>query len=1159
MPDYKVTDKQSGKTYRMPWNGSTPPSRTDISKFIWDQENPSIWTRLNRPLTDLPSRIGTKIDEALLPDLDDTPTIARVKGFFGGSARGAGDLASSFSSPLSLGATVATGGAAGAARAGLMGASRGLTGAARAIGGGTAAHGGYRMGVGVSEGDLSEVGAGSLEAVGGLLGAATPYRSPQIAARTPRASRPRPTRRGIGEGRVIEGQPPPPIDADFRVVGDSTIGPGHPPGGLPPLTDRGLPPARPTYYGGRHGIGTDIDAVETPPRIFEGGPGLTPPGRTSRNWADATARLRDAGETRVVEPPPVYDPPRINRDILEQNSPYGRIFAGEKLDDITPDAPPLRAAEPPKVAAPKPIPKMEDTPGPYAKTRDQDVGFFAEQGDEAAIAEARKRPALWQSLKTWARDNPKVRHLFEDEGGMVGKRDAGTPRPDAVRNVADDADDYKPGKALQDIQEQRTKGDRRQQQTPISFADRRISERRQAELMQKWGGTKKEPEPRDEIVKSLNERFAKLLKDEGGFIRIGGGPKKKSQRSQDFREPFEGWVNERRATKVESILKQREFKDLDSLGMDGIFDFQEGVRSGRLADVARYFDRKFAQLSSGGVRLGYRENYLPQLWENGPDEVFEVYRRLGLKPSFSLERVLENYRAGIDEGLKPRYKTVSELVGWYEGRANKALADRKFFDYLVDKKWIAPKGQAPSHWVTLDPDHFPVQKFKSKGKEYQGALAAPPEIADKINNYLRIPKSELTSGKPGAMLQGLGDLWSVSKNFAMSAGIPKTAANAHGLNMLARTVIFDPKSAFRAAKYVFDPRKMWGGKSAAEADLEKTLHTAPWAVKKGLTLTTEHHEIGVKGSSHLLNWTPVKKFLEKQGEYFEDPLFQNMIPALKLKHFNDMVDDLVRSGMDKDIAGKHAAEFTNNIYGGINWEAMGRSRDLGNVARLVVLAPDWLATNYRLGKGFAKTLLDPSNPVGKYYARAARNLIGAYLAADVINYTVSGHHMWENEPTHTMDMQLGKSGNKVRWFRPFGTAADFVRLPLDIMAAALRHNERGNWEPDLGAGARVLKNRLAIPTSTIINLLTNQNDFGRPIAGRDDYGRPIPPAAQVGGYLGEISDVFSPPYVRSAIEFGTGRIGGEEAVMGAVESPVRYSTPKDQRRGRGRRTRSDRR
>lgn len=86
---------------------------------------PTLWERLDTPLTDLPSRVAKvgadKIDE---PELDSS--FPRLKGFAAGALQGIGDLATRMTSPLELGMTLATGGASIARRSGLMGLSRGL-------------------------------------------------------------------------------------------------------------------------------------------------------------------------------------------------------------------------------------------------------------------------------------------------------------------------------------------------------------------------------------------------------------------------------------------------------------------------------------------------------------------------------------------------------------------------------------------------------------------------------------------------------------------------------------------------------------------------------------------------------------------------------------------------------------------------------------------------------------------------------------------------------------------------------------------------------------------------------------------------------------------------------------------------------------------------
>jgi hypothetical protein len=127
-----------------------------------------IWEKVNTPLTDLPSRVAGKLaDKIDQRSLDENPFMAKVKGFFAGATQGAGDVASSLSSPLNLALTAAGG-------AGELAAAKGFNraaGAARAfesgVNAGFAGEGLHHTIQGAREGDMSKMGAGALELAAG--------------------------------------------------------------------------------------------------------------------------------------------------------------------------------------------------------------------------------------------------------------------------------------------------------------------------------------------------------------------------------------------------------------------------------------------------------------------------------------------------------------------------------------------------------------------------------------------------------------------------------------------------------------------------------------------------------------------------------------------------------------------------------------------------------------------------------------------------------------------------------------------------------------------------------------------------------------------------------------------------------------------------------
>ncbi|MCB1712510.1 MAG: hypothetical protein KDH96_08565, partial [Candidatus Riesia sp.] len=364
--------------------------------------------------------------------------------------------------------------------------------------------------------------------------------------------------------------------------------------------------------------------------------------------------------------------------------------------------------------------------------------------------------------------------------------------------------------------------------------------------------------------------------------------------AQDIKGAFRKWVNERQATKIEGFAKRKEFADLDSRGFQGILDFQAGKRDRRTKQLQKFFDQKFKDLEKSGIPIDYRTDYLPQLWADPEDVVRQAFegRKLGGKPSFTMERVFEDYAEGIQAGLTPKFQNLSDLAGWYESRANKALADQNFFKFLVDDNLIQPKTKAPNGWVTLDPDRFPIRKVTTDEGQFTGLYSAPPELGGLINNYLRQPDGTLTN---------IANYASRVKNVVLSAGIPKTALNFHGVNILARNTLAakNPVSAFvKGMYYLVRP-------GAAENVLLKNLDDAKFAARHGLTLSTEGHQLNE--ALDMANKSLGNRAYDKVAKFTsvfsgEKELFEQVIPALKLSHFEEVRADLLKRGLDETTA-----------------------------------------------------------------------------------------------------------------------------------------------------------------------------------------------------------------------------------------------------------------
>jgi hypothetical protein len=589
--------------------------------------------------------------------------------------------------------------------------------------------------------------------------------------------------------------------------------------------------------------------------------------------------------------------------------------------------------------------------------------------------------------------------------------------------------------------------------------------------------------------------------------------------SNDVIQAFKNWVNARRATKAEGLIKSKEFQDLDSEGIRGVFTFQEGDKTGRYGDVKKYYDTKYDELVKNGVDMNYKQDYLPQLWANTTDEINKVFgKTLSTRPSFTLESLIKNYQTGIDAGLTPRYKTISELVGWYESKANKALADTKFFTFLGENGMLASRGKAMSDWVALDPQRFPARRIKTDEGVFSGVFYAPQEIASMINNYLRTPDP----GSANMIIQNIANFVSSSKNRLLSFGIPTTGINFHGFNILARSFLENgPRGALKTAYYMVNPK-------AAGRYVETNLAKTPQAIKSGLTVSTSEYLSPLEADKLL------SKFGKKWNELFEKPLFEQIITAKKLEGWERISREYAKS-MPEAEAQRQASKFLNTLYGGINWEELGRDRNLQNIFRIIALTPDWLESNVRLGGNLVKSIFTPKNPTGQAYRKAMTYLIGEYIGMNVINKMTSGHYMYENDPGHTFEIEAGytQDGQK-RYIRPFGTAVDFVRLPVDITIGLLK----GDPTPAF----RAVGNRLSTIVSPAVHLLGNVNWAGQQIYGKDKYGKEIPPlqaGVNIGSELGTV--VGFPAFAGQFLKGVTGQQGLEQTLTQGFELPVRYA------------------
>lgn len=654
--------------------------------------------------------------------------------------------------------------------------------------------------------------------------------------------------------------------------------------------------------------------------------------------------------------------------------------------------------------------------------------------------------------------------------------------------------------------------------------------------------------------------------------------------------PFKGWstenvkafqdfVNRRKddtLKAVGAVIRQR-LEGLRQDGIDAILKFEgferdpetgsivarpDGPdRSGLLGKTSEINDDLFASEKESGVPVNYRSNYL-RIYIKDP-ETGEVFvdgqplggRQVSRKPGFALPRQFKTNAEALQAGYSLVYPNIPDLMQQRAMDSERAIANSDFFNHLSSTGNAVPsaliKETGGPKWISYDPDRFPTKTVRYDNQVHSGTFKGPAPIVEKVNQYLK---------EPITFLNEIARVFGSIKNFALSIGIPKTGFSVHYWNLLPREVLSDiavspltaPKEIARFLYYGFNTT---AARNYIGQNLEKSL---PF-LRAGMTFSSEEHSLDAldlsKDQTIMENigktGTWISKFLH---DTFSKNLFSRIIPARKLFQAQRFFDFATKNGMAEDEAYRWASTQVNTMYGGINWEQMGRSKNWQNFMRSVLIAPDYGEGNIKIGSNMAKSFgrlfktpsaekeegeeaIKAGSVTGKLYRNMAFTMIALYITADMINHESTGKHLFQNDPLHQLSIAWGTdSVGRTRYINPFGTGADFIRIPLQV-ATALKAGK-------INDVVAVLRNRLSIPIASIMSIITNTDWAGYKIYGPDIYGNPQSTATQMQNVLDNTIGAAAPSSVTSITNVLSGKTSLEQGLIQGAALPVGYVNEK---------------
>lgn len=583
------------------------------------------------------------------------------------------------------------------------------------------------------------------------------------------------------------------------------------------------------------------------------------------------------------------------------------------------------------------------------------------------------------------------------------------------------------------------------------------------------------------------------------------------------------------------VQELKEAAELSGQPID--FDTALQIEAGTAPDNA--FTQKFREIADktrqeavdSGLDIGYRDNYVPHIWEKSAEEVDKLARGAGMKPRAGFERVIPTYQEGLELGLKPKYKNPADMMGDYvknleTTRTNVAL--------LTDlrQQGLIKSGRPQAGWKTITAEGFPRT---AEGNQ----LTAPREVARVLNNLYGTSDSFID--KALAKTAKLNSTW---QDIALAGGIPHTPANFFTLSQifketalgLGQTVTGSP---IKGAKTIYSPLAAFV-RSFSQKETDKFVAANQGFIdamaKRGVPLRFAESTAGRSA-------TETVRDAFRWDKLFNEPTFGRFMPNLQLNTGKNTFNALSKK-MGREEAMDVTAEIMKKMYGITDELATGRSQAVQDAIGTIAFAPKYRESIVNVLANTVRSL-NPKNFGDKSYSLNRRLAVGmgvTYMIYDQLNRATTGHGLGNNPEGKELQLAIpygGKDedGNQKVVYIPF--MPSFMTLPRAAVGAV-----QSAVKGDVKGVTSETGKLLSMPVQTISQLASNKDYFGRPIvideeaarAGRVEEDSPF---AQLRKRLGYVAGQASPALPRAAMQAAGGK-PLEQVAATALEAPVRF-------------------
>jgi len=508
-------------------------------------------------------------------------------------------------------------------------------------------------------------------------------------------------------------------------------------------------------------------------------------------------------------------------------------------------------------------------------------------------------------------------------------------------------------------------------------------------------------------------------------------------------------------------------------------------------NARNYWDAKLDQAMDQGILSHGIEDYVMHLVKRENPITNQLRAevdtgKLVTNPSFAKQRIHQTIYDLEQAGLLSD-NDLGKMMATYESSFNKALSSRAYVKSLLDGKMedgrpIAVVSSASAHELPAQP-----------GALNDAYLVRPNLHPENTGDYRTVAHPALRGWKWADKLWG--DSGANDKNVVVQGDI---IVHPDAYKQVANNL---SKSWFRNYKWDLGGveikpfaalMKVGAAVKGTMLDLsgfhqsQITLHgmehgVKPWDLVKEIDLNDPKQVGLMRWGTQVADYDSMRAFSEgstdgslirkvpglgQVAQAYNEYLFHDFIPRMKMTMALKALDRNVEryaGKLSEDQLYALTARQANGAFGELNYRMLGRNATFQDLARLTLLAPDFLEARARFVGQALK-------PFGREQSRAL--MVGAtamYVMARVINQAV------DNDP---------------HWDKPFSVVYDGKEYRLRTVQGDIEHLIR---DPRNFASMRLSP----VVTKPLLESLTGRDEFGRPIALSQALGNTVKGAVPI--------------------------------------------------------------